>query len=152
MTPEQAVLDRIKDIGAVSALFSDRVYQLRLPQGSTLPAVRVQHVGEVGSMHQRGETNLFQTRVQVDAYAGEASGADPYSEATALADAIHGDWQDGSPAPPNGLSGWQGYSTGSPPAIRVLAAIRVARALSYEADELRQVRVRQDYQVTWKRL
>lgn len=152
MTPEQAVVERIRDIAAVSALAGQRVYQLRLPQGATLPAVRVQQISDVGDMHQRGETNLYTTRVQVDAYAAESSGNDPYGAATELADAIHGDWQDGSPAPPNGLSGWQGDSSGSPPAIRVLTAIRVIRALSYEPDELRQVRVRQDYQVTWKRL
>jgi hypothetical protein len=152
MTPEQAVLERIRDISAVSALVSSRVYQLRLPQGSDLPAVRVQQIGDVGDMHQRGETNLFRTRVQVDAYAREASGADPYDEATTLAAAIHGDWRDGSPSPPNGLSGWQGESSGSPPDIRVLMAFRVARAVTYEADELRMVRVRQDYQVIWKHL
>lgn len=152
MTPEQAVLDRIRDIAAVAALVGTRVYQLRLPQGATLPAVRVQQIGDVGSMHQRGETNLYRTRVQVDAYAGEASGTDPYAAATTLADAIHGDWQDGSPAPPQGLSGWQGDASGSPPAIRVVTAIRVTRAVSYDSDELRQVRVRQDYQVTWKHL
>jgi hypothetical protein len=152
VTPEQVVLERIKDISAVSALVSSRVYQLRLPQGSPLPAVRVQQISDVGDMHQRGETNLFRTRVQVDAYAQEASGADPYDAATTLADAINGDWQDGSPAPPNGLSGWQGESSGSPPDIRVLMTFRVARAVTYDPDELRQVRVRQDYQVIWKHL
>jgi hypothetical protein len=152
MTPEQAVLEQIRDISAVAALIGSRVYQLRLPQGTALPAVRVQQIGDVGDLHQRGETNLFRTRVQVDVYAVEASGTDPYDAATTLADAIHGAWLDGSPTPPNGLSGWHGVASGSPPAIRVLTAIRVARAVSYEADELRQVRVRQDYQVTWKHL
>jgi hypothetical protein len=146
MTPEVAIAERLLEIGALTALISTRVYQLRLPQSTALPAVRVQVVGETEDAHLRGTGALSRTRVQVDAYAYEASGGDPYAEATAVAEAIHGDGSG------TGLAGWVGESGGSPAELAVLSIVRVDRFVDYEAAELRLVRVRQDYHVWWKRL
>ena len=146
MTPEQAVRERIVDINAVSSLVSGRVRMLRLHQHETLPAVRVQLISDPTTYHLRGGSGMYRSRVQVDSYATESSGADPYADVTALADAIHGD-DAGS-----GLSGWTGEAGGSPGELTIHAILRVDRDVSYESEELRQVRCRQDYMVHWSRI
>lgn len=143
MTPEQAVCDRILSLSAVTALVGTRVYQLKLPQKGTLPAVRVQLISEPTSYHLRGGSGMYRSRVQVDAYAAEASGGDPYASATDVAAAIHGD-DAGS-----GLSGWTEDVGGSPPSMRVHTVQRVDRRVSYDAEERREVRCQQDYMVHW---
>ncbi len=147
MTPEQAVVERILDISAVTALVSTRVYMLRLPQHSTLPAIRVQVIDDPGAYHLRGPNYPVTSRVQVDVYAAESSGSDPYSAAIAVAEAVDGD---GRGPDASGVSGWSGPTGGTTP-LRVQLIQRVDRSVEYEADELREVRVRQDYMVTWSR-
>jgi hypothetical protein len=139
VTPEQAVLERVLDIAAVAALIGTRGYLLKLPQGPTLPAVRVQLIDEAGNMHLRGAGGPYRSRVQVDAFAHEASGGDPYAGVTAVAEAIHGDGSG------TGLAGWKGGSA----ALTITGAVRIDRMVTYEPDELRLVRVRQDYMVWW---
>jgi hypothetical protein len=146
VTPEQAILERILAISAVTALVSQRVYMLKLRQGETLPAVRVQLVDEGMGQHLRGGSGVYQSRIQVDVYAAEDTGGDPYAAATEIALAIHGD-DAGS-----GLSGWTGTSGGSPPEILVCAVTRKLRLTDYAAEERREVRVQQDYVVDWKHL
>lgn len=141
MSPEQAVLERILTISAVTALVSTRVYLAKMPQKPTLPAVLVQLVHEPTQYHLRGGLR-DRARVQVDAYAYEASGVDAYGQALALADAIHGD-DAGS-----GLSGWAG-EIGSP-AMTIHAIERIQRVPEYEPDELRLHRQRQDYWVFFR--
>lgn len=138
MSPELAVAERIGDIPAVTALVSDRIYVEKLPQKPTYPAVLVQLVHEPSIYHLRGGLR-DRARVQVDAYAAEASGVDAYGQAIALADAIHGD-DAGS-----GLSGWAG-SIGAG-AVDVHGILRIERTREYEPDELRLYRQRQDYWV-----
>jgi hypothetical protein len=146
VTPEQAILERILSLSAVTALVGQRVFMLKLRQGETLPAVRVQLVDEGMAQHLRGGSGIFQSRIQVDVYATEFTAGDPYAAATEIALAIHGD-DAGS-----GLSGWMGLSGGSPPEIRVCAVSRKLRLVGYEAEERREVRVQQDYIVDWKRV
>lgn len=146
MTPEQAVVERLLDLPAVVALVSSRIYQLRLPQNAALPAIRVQLVSEPTDYHLRGGSGMYRSRVQVDAFAQESSGMDPYGEATDLANAIHGD-DAGA-----GLSGWHGEAGGSPPELRIHTVQRVDRQVGYDAEELREVRCRQDYMVHWSRM
>ena len=145
MTPEVAIRDRILGLSAVSALVSTRVFLLKVPQHVREAAVRVQLISEPTEYHARGGVGMYQSRVQVDAYAAESAGGDPYADVTGLADAIHGD-DAGS-----GLSGWAGEAGGSPPVLRIHTIQRVDRETSYEPDELRQVRCRQDYMVHWSR-
>ena len=129
-------------MSAVTTLVSTRVYMLVLPQSPTWPAVRVAVIDEPLETTVDGEQELARARVQVDAWI-DATTADPYTAAIALADAIHGD---GSYAAPTGLQHWQG-SIGSP-AITVKGIERIDRDVSYEADVERLIRVRQDYQVS----
>lgn len=146
MSPEEAVVARLGDIAAVNALVGTRIYQLKLPQKPTLPAIRVQEISEVRSYHLRGGSSRGRTRVQVDVYANETAGNDPYGDAIALAAAVHGD-EAGS-----GLSGWVGDVDGSPASMRVTGILRDSRTVEYEAEELRLVRVRQDYLVHFQDL
>ena len=134
MTPEEAIAARV--LAVASALVSDRVYVDKVPQSATYPLVRVQLVHEPTDYHLKGG-HRYRARVQVDAFAHESNGADPYAQVTQLAETIHGD-DAGS-----GLSGWTGV-LGSPP-FRVDSIQRIERTREYDPDELRLLRQRQDY-------
>lgn len=135
---EIAVAEHLEGTGAVAALVSDRVFQLVIPEGATLPAIRVQLIDDPRRYHLRGSDGAHRALVQVDAYAGEASGEDPYAEAAAVADAID-----------DAMSG-QRFFAGSPIDVEITGALRVSRRPLYDPDELRQVRVLQEY-VVWHR-
>lgn len=145
MTVEDAVVARLMSLAAVTALVSAtdaahaRIYLDKLPQSPTYPCVRVTLVSEVGEGHLRGADALKPATVQVDCYARELSGVDPYALVTAVAAAVHGD-DAGS-----GLSGWSG-EIGSP-AARVRGCQRVDRRRYYDPEELRVVTMSQDYRV-----
>lgn len=142
MTPEEFVVARIEDIATPAG---SRVWQLKLPQEPVLPAVRVQLVAGVHRQHLRGPDGLTFTRVQVDSFAAE-SGADPYDSVRDLADAIKGD---GLGANASGLWGFTG-EMGSP-AIRVANVELVSDGpVDYEGEELKLLRIRQDYRVHWR--
>lgn len=136
MSPEGGVLQRMKDVVPASA---SRMFMLKLPQAPTLPGAVVQLIDDVKEYHLRGGSKAGRARVQVDVYAPESSGADPYADAADLADAINGD-EAGS-----GLSGFAGLVGGSPDGVFFTGIFRVDRQATYEADELRVVRIRQDY-------
>lgn len=141
MSPEEAVAERLLDIGAVTVIVGARVYMDKLPQGGTYPAVIVQLVHEPSEYHLRGGLR-DRARVQVDAYVQEANGVDAYAQVMDLADAINGD-DAGS-----GLSGWRG-EVGSP-ALTVTGIRRIIRVRHYEAEELRLLRQRQDFWVHFR--
>lgn len=139
MTVEEAVRLRLLMISALTTLVSTRVYLDKLPQTPTYPCVRVTLVAETSAGHLRGADALTSALVQVDAFAREVSGVDPYALATAVSDAVHGD-DAGS-----GLSGWTGQ-VGSP-SPTVQGCQRVTRRRSYDPDELRVLMMSQDYRV-----
>jgi hypothetical protein len=148
MTPEEAVRLRLLQIGAVSALVTSRIYMLKLPQNPTLPAVRVQIIGELDDVHLRGAGGTYQSRVQVDAYVSElgtAAAPDPYATVRNLAAAITGNGAG------TGLEGWQGVIAGTGP-LRITGIFRIDRDSTYEAAELRLLRMRQDFRVWWRPL
>ncbi len=151
MTIEEVICARLLAISPVTNLVGQRVYLQVLPQRGTLPAIRVQEIGEISTGdHHRGVTNLRRTRIQVDVYAAVSSGADHYTSAAAIADAIDGNWLTGSP--PNGLSGWRGMAGGSPATVEVLYIERVDRRAEFEGEELQEQRIRQDFMVHWRRM
>ena len=86
-----------------------------------------------------GDTELTRARVQVDAYAKELSGVDPYALASAVADAIQGDGAG------SGLGGFQG-DIGSP-SVQVQAMFQLERRRAYDPEELRVLTISQDYQI-----
>lgn len=139
MTVEEAVIARLVSDTAVDALVAGRVWNLILPESPALPAVRVQLIDAPASYHLRGGHLVERSRVQVDAYADVAGGGDPYASAVAVADAVHG-----------ALSGGPPFSLGSPADVVVLGAFRETRMPLYEPEELRLVRILQDYQI-WAR-
>lgn len=150
MTVEEAVIERIL---ALNTSAGTRVFMLKLPQKlATWPAARVQLIDDPEDYHLRGGSALGRARVQVDAYAPESSGGDPYATVAQLADEINGD-DAGS-----GLSGWIG-SFGSPP-LTITGLFRINRRTSYEPGggavatggaDLRLVRTQMDFWVHYKR-
>jgi hypothetical protein len=132
MTPEVAVRTVLANDAGVQALVAARVYQLKLPQSVTLPAVRVQLVDEPRAYHFRGEDALTAARVQVDTFASEKSGEDPYDIATTVADAVHA-----------ALVGAAKTDVGG---VRHFSAVyELMRRPMYDAEDLREVRVLQDF-------
>lgn len=149
MTIEQAIVERLQSLAAVTAIAGTRVHMMKLPQRPTLPAVRVQQVGEIVPYHLRGVGAFLRTRIQVDAYADEASGGDAYETASNLAQAIDGDGLGDSAT---GLSGFTGDVGGSPPELFIAGMFRDTRRPMYEPGELRLVRIQQDYFVHWREI
>lgn len=138
MTISEAVCGRLKADAAVIALVGPRVYQLKLPQQPTLPAVRVQLVAEPSDPHLRGERRWWQADVQVDAYANEFDPAhpDPYATVSLVADAV-------DLALTKGPSYWVG-------ALRMQKAKRITRAPLYDANEIRLARIMQEFRCTYR--
>lgn len=66
MTGAVALIARMKQVPAVTALVGQRVHNVALPQSPTLPAIRVQLIGDPEMSHLRGGVALFRSRVQVD--------------------------------------------------------------------------------------
>lgn len=151
MTIEQAIRERLLSLVPVTTVFSTRIYMLSLRQNATLPAVRVQKIGGDRVMqHLRGGINLLESRIQVDLFFSEQAAANPYAEAMAAADAVHGD---GLGTNATGLWGFIGDLGGSPATLRVR---NIQRALgpepSFEGEERRLVRVQQDFMTLWSRI
>lgn len=140
MTPEEAVCERLLGIGDVTDIVDTRVYLDKAPQQPVYPLVVVQLVHEPTAYHLRGGMR-DRARIQVDAYAKDTG--DGYDSVMQLAEAIHGN-DAGS-----GLSGWVGSAGGSP-SLSISGILRIERERSYEPDELRILRQRQDYWVFFR--
>lgn len=137
MTAAEAVIARLKAVSAVTAIVASRVYNVKLPQSPTLPAIRVQRISDTEEAHLRGGVQYFRTRVQVDAVTREGSGYDHVAVATALDAAMVGD-RAGS-----GLAYYRG-SFGSPAFVVDVILPDTARE-GYDAVELNEFRVMRDY-------
>lgn len=124
---------------AVTAIVSNRIYEIVLPQSATLAAIRVQLIADPRNYHLRGVSKLSRTRIQVDGYVPERAVSpndDPGANLTALADAIDGC-----------LSG-KAFSVGTPVSLKVTGVFQQDRRKLREPDELRYLRVMLDY-VVW---
>ena len=148
MTIEQAIAKRVEQILAESpggvAVSVDI-----LPESPEYPAVCVWLVDEQANYTLEGTTRLCSALVQVDAFAYEANGNDPYADATELAQRING-----TDANQAGLSGWRGSvdaDDASPPRqFEVLGCFRVDRRRQYDPDAVRIVTVQQDYRCWYR--
>jgi len=141
VTPELAVCERLAATTAVTAIVLQRIYEIVLPESPTLPAIRVQLISDPVGYHLRGPDGAHRSRVQVDAYVSERAVSvsdDPGANLNALAKAID-----------DCLSG-KVFTVGSPVEIRVTGVFRQNRSKLREPDELRYLRVMQDYFVWWK--
>lgn len=135
MSPEALVADRLAAWPAIVSQAGGRVWQVKLPQTPTLPAVVVQLVVTGQDYHLRGDQLARRSIVQVDAYVREQG--DWYAAADALGEAVRA-----------ALSGAVFDDGGSPP-TRCTGAFLNARRVLYEAAaDLRLVRVSQDF-VVW---
>ena len=145
MSPAEAVVARLEQVTPLASLVSQRIYMLKLPQHPTLPAVRVQRISSMRDQHLRGPAFTAKARVQVDAYAAEVPGQDPYAAVQAVADAIRGD---GLGHSASGLWGWIGI-LGTPGFEMKNAELIADDDPFYEAGEVRAWRIRQDYMIHW---
>jgi hypothetical protein len=144
---EADVIERLEAISAVVALVDTRVYAVKIPQAATLPAIRVQLISPPIEQHLRGPSYPAQYRFQVDCVAQENSGADWLGDVQSLAAAVRGD---GLGPAASGLFGWVGVLGGSPAVISVRnVELEHNGTVEYMPDELRQVRIRQDYMFHW---
>lgn len=132
-----ALIARLEAVAAVTAISSTRLYQAVLPQSPTLPALRLQRIGEIRESHLRGGVALLRARVQIDAYGG---GDDPIGAAQALDAAVVGD------ASGSALVGWTGTAAG----LEVVAVLPVDARENFEGDELQQYRVSRDVIAWWR--
>ena len=142
MSPEEAVVERLLDVPAVTAIVGTRVWLVMLPQSPVMPCVRVQQISQIDEgLHDRGAGGVGWARVQVDAIAGMATGGNGYQTVRQLTDAIHGD---GRGPNATGLLGWVGAI--GPLTITGIFSILDGVA-EFDPDELQQIRIRRDYQV-----
>jgi hypothetical protein len=134
VTVDTAIRARLLSLAPIVALVNARVFTLVLPQGVTLPAIRVQRISQVEPMHFRGPVNVYQARVQVDSVGVTKASVD------ALDAAVQGD---GLGHYASGLKGFKG-SIGSP--AFVIRAILPADVRDlYDAEELRQFKISRDF-------
>lgn len=144
MTVEEAVLARLQDVSAVTAIVGDRIYLDKLPQSPTYPAVRVLMVDDPKGQHLRGTLGTTRGRVQVDAYVSEEHSAAPYVDIAALTEAIEGD---GNGPSASGLFGWIGSIDG----IRIVNVQHAAgRRRQYDPLELQVLTMILDYYVWYR--
>jgi Protein of unknown function (DUF3168) len=136
MTITEAICQRLLAADAVQAWVGTRVYQLKLPQQPTLPAIRVQLVAEPAAYHLRGVIDLWDALVQVDAFANEYDPAhpDPYETVGLVADAIEG-----------ALSAAR-FTIGP---IAVTGCFRASCMPFYDPAELRLARLVQEYRLKY---
>jgi hypothetical protein len=130
------VISRLESIAAVTALVSTRIYGGVLPQSPTLPAIRVQDIGEVRAQHLRGSDGVVRQRVQIDSV---AAGGNPVTTAQAVDTAIVGD------ASGSALLGFKGTAGG----VVIHNVEPGTKREVYDAEELRQYRVIRDVIVAW---
>jgi len=136
MTITDAVCQVLVTASPVAAFVGPRVYQLKLPQKPTLPALRVQLIAEPSRYHLRGVVNAWEALVQVDAYANEFDPAfpDPYAQVQQLAAAVD-----------DALSG-RLATVGT---IQIVGCFRLSRGPLYEPGELRLARLLQEYRCVY---
>lgn len=137
MSAAVAVVARLEEVSAVTALVGLRIYQGTLPQNPELPAIRVQLVDDAAPVHLRGGGVLYRTRVQVDSV---ASGGNPVGDSQAIDLAVRGDGSGSA------LIGWRGLAGG----FAVTAILPITVRETFDADELKQYRVMRDIFVWWK--
>jgi hypothetical protein len=136
VTVDQAVRERLLSLTPVTALVATRVYCVILPQGSNLPAIRIQRIGQIEPMHLRGPVGVYRSRVQVDSVGVSKASCD------AVDLAVQGDGLGGYAS---GLMGFKG-TVGSPPFF-IHAVLPLDVRDLYDAEELRQFKVSRDFEV-----
>lgn len=81
----KAIYYKLTNTSAVSSVVSTRVYQSRLPQSCSYPAIMVQKISDVPYSDDDGN-NLFRARVQVNSYTTDYNSS--HDLATAVMNAL----------------------------------------------------------------
>lgn len=108
------------------------MWQLKFPQNPAMPAVLVQQISEPQDTHLRGAMSQTVARVQVDCY-GRDTGTDPYEAVSSVAAAVNA-----------ALVGVAPFTVSD---RYVQMVKRLSRRAMFEGDELRFVRISQDFEV-----
>lgn len=126
---------------AITDLVGSRVYQLKLPQQPTWPALLVWLVTDPATYHARGVDGFGVATVQVDSFAQEydAVRPDPLATAHLLADAVDAAL---SGIPFDSPADW----------IHVQWSKRTDRKDIYEPDELRLTHIALEYEITYRKI
>lgn len=127
---EAALYTKLTGDSAVAALVSARVYNTRLPQKPTYPAVAYARISTGETMAHDGPVGYETARFQIDSY------AQTFSEARALADAVR-DCLNGLHATVGGV---------------VIHAVILDNEFSDWGDLLDIWRITQDFIVHWRRI
>lgn len=154
MTISDAIKARLLDISPLVALVGQRMYELVLPQNERRASVRYHVSGAVIQRHMKGPVNQFAQRCRVDSYVAIDGDADPIATAREIGAAVKGD---GLGHQATGLAGWVGVigaSDGSPNEPIHILNVEVLDdgEPTFEEDEQRRIRLRQEYMVHWRAL
>ena len=139
MTVDTAIRARLLTLTSVTDLVNQRIFTVILPQGVTLPAIRVSRIGQDEPMHLRGPINAFRARVQVDSVGRTKA------EVDAVDAGVQGD---GLGSDATGLKGFKG-TIGSPP-MTIHAILPADVRDLYDPEELRQYKVSREFFVTFE--
>jgi len=80
MTIQEGLLDYLLDQSAITAIVSQRIYPMVVPQGQPLPSITLQKISEQENYHLGGTTSLRVARMQIDCYAATPKAASDLSE------------------------------------------------------------------------
>lgn len=133
ITIEEGLVYHLKNTAAITALVGQRVYPLRIAQGSAMPCIVVSRVStqRILTHDTTGASGTAHPRFQFDAWAST------YAAAKAITDALRGVL--------NGYAGAMGDPTGSP--VTVQGAYVDAEEPEYSED-IGLYRSRSDY-IIW---
>jgi hypothetical protein len=121
VSAETAVRAVLLADATVAALVGDRIYPKTLPQDVTLPAITYQRISTIGDLDLDGDQATAAVRVQLNLW------SESYDGVCALARAVCGDDETGTPGALLGYSGDTGQG--------VLQLVRLANLLDAEEPE-----------------
>jgi hypothetical protein len=119
----------------ISSLVGERVFPIKLPQGTTADSIVYNRISGVGDYHLQGLSGFANNRIQIDAWASTAD------KATTLADLIR-----------DRIDGYRGeMGTDSPPSITVHGVFMAGQMEDYD-DEAKLHRMSRDYFINFTEL
>lgn len=120
---------------AIAAVVAERVYTIKLPQGTTLASIVFNRISGGGDYHMQGLSGFAQHRFQIDAWAPTADAA------ASLADLIR-----------DRIDGYRGdMGTDSPPVVTVKGVFMVDQREDYD-DAAKLNRMSRDYMIAFGEL
>ena len=140
----QAFFDHAQTIPALTALVSTRVHAIKYPQSPVYPAIRFGRVGQPERDYTHdGDTGILISRYQVEVAHDEtkAPSGDALTPILAIANLLTAKPIDG------GFSGFTGQLGVAPNDLRIGVILIGPMSETYDADDLRVLRVIMDWRV-----